>query len=104
METSTVARFLALPVTGVRASKRLTARAFDMDLDAAAQPLPHLTGNASRPVGVDRVGRPASKKFVPGVRHAIEWRRRWRRDPALSTGDGLPARHPRCRSSLLPRL
>jgi enoyl-CoA hydratase/carnithine racemase len=30
----TVDRFLALPTTSVRASKRLTARAFDMDLDA----------------------------------------------------------------------
>ena len=30
----TVARFLALPATSVRASKRLTARAFDMDFDA----------------------------------------------------------------------
>ena len=30
----TVERFLALPTTSVRASKRLTARAFDMDLDA----------------------------------------------------------------------
>ena len=30
----TVARFLALPATSVRASKRLTTRAFDMDLDA----------------------------------------------------------------------
>jgi enoyl-CoA hydratase/carnithine racemase len=30
----TVARFLALPTASVRASKRLTARAFDMDLDA----------------------------------------------------------------------
>jgi enoyl-CoA hydratase/carnithine racemase len=29
----TVRRFLALPVTSVRASKRLTARAFDVDLD-----------------------------------------------------------------------
>jgi enoyl-CoA hydratase len=30
----TIERFLALPATSVRASKRLTARAFDMDLDA----------------------------------------------------------------------
>ena len=31
---ATVERFLALPPTSVRASKHLTARAFDVDLDA----------------------------------------------------------------------
>ena len=38
---------------------------------------------------------------MPHVKQIIP---RWRRHSALSTGDGLLARHPHCRSSLLPRL